>query len=156
MIVHLTEAEVQRAADMGVAQVIRAMFGGMHHRDGSRFPAWQSQITGFLGEMAVSKAMGLPFAPDLTGFKRVADVGMYEVRSTSLPDGKLLVKPADRMTRRFLHVRVLVPDCVIVGWIRGFDAQDVGLWNQNLYGGAWLVADAHLRPFTINSRLRIA
>jgi hypothetical protein len=152
VIVTLTWDEVRQAADMGVHQVIRALSAGMQHRGGGRSAAWQSQITGFLGEMAVSKAMGLPFAPDLTKFRRTPDVGMYEVRSTSHDPPQLLVKPGDLLTRRFLLVVVQVPVCDIAGWIRGTDAEDVGVWCPKLYGGAWTVDRSRLQPFTGRQR----
>ena len=85
---------------------------------------WDIDIEGAMAEMAVAKATGMYFEPELDKFGD-ADVGQLHVRHTVLPDGCLIIRPEDP-EGRYCLVTGQLGRYRIVGCIDSLDArQDI-------------------------------
>lgn len=95
-------------------------------------------IKGVIGEMAVAKALGIPYSGTLDTFRTVADVGRYlEVRHRSNPAWDLIIRDDDSDSKIYILSRGLPPGAIeIAGWTLGKDAKQK----------RWLDTKGGLRP----------
>lgn len=150
MIITLTHAEMRPAVDFAVGCVFAAHErpNAQHRGETGNRWNWDDAIKGFLAEIAVSKVLGLPFAP--ATFTDRPDVGPFEVRATHYWTGKLAVRPADKLDRNFLLVCVDEPRFNIVGWLPGWEVKASGTWEQLGHGlPAWYAEQSILVPFDL-------
>jgi hypothetical protein len=103
-----------------------------------------SHILGAMGELVVARTIGIPWSPKMGSFKKELDVGPYEVRTRSIPDGTLMVRKNDAPDRTYVLVvptkriegkefegQVLPDVWRIVGMMTGAAAQQEQYWNTN-------------------------
>ena len=104
---------------------------------------WDIDIEGAMAEMAVAKATGMYFEPELDKFGD-ADVGQLHVRHTVLPDGCLIIRPEDPEGRYCLVVGQL-GRYRIVGCIDSRDArQDIWVRAPQGRPAAWFIPQSAL------------
>jgi hypothetical protein len=106
------------------------------------------EFIGACGELAVAKSAGVFFLPSVNTFHRVPDfLSDYEVRSTDLPDGSLIVRENDADDRRYILVTVIDDVVNLVGWIEGKDAKkQEWLRDPGNRRPSWFVPQDQLRP----------
>lgn len=73
---------------------------------------------GALGEACFCEVMGLVW-PRSIGTFALADVGDYEVKTTSYREGRLFIGVDDPLERRFVLVILDLPYYSVVGWVPG-------------------------------------
>ena len=112
---------------------------------------WGRDIESAHAEMAVAKLFGLYWSGTLNTF-RGADLHDYiQVKSTDLPDGRLIVRREDATD----HVCILVirentRTFRVVGWVAAGDAkQDEWLTNPNGTDAAWFLPQDQLLGFEV-------
>jgi hypothetical protein len=145
-IVRLTWSEVLTAAQVGIARQVVNLRDGRRDRHGLVQAPWENHIQGCIGEIAVAKFYKRRWTGNFGDF-RAADVGPLQVRTTSYPQGRLILHPNDGDHEAWILTRVLLPDVVLAGWLPGFEAKQPKFWTAP--GG-------HNRPafFVDNAALR--
>lgn len=104
---------------------------------------WDIDIEGAMAEMAVAKATGMYFEPELDKFGD-ADVGQLHVRHTVLPDGCLIIRPEDP-EGRYCLVTGQLGRYRIVGCIDSLEArQDIWMRAPQGRPAAWFVPQSAL------------
>ena len=134
-VVRLTPQEVRLAAHAGVERRIKAIEIGRDERyaDGHT-TAWQGDIDGCIGELAVAKALGIYW----TGQERInaPDCGRLEVRATRYRDGHLIVHDGDE---GIFVLTVLKDDRVLIaGCIAAEKAREIGTRKTVRREGVWV------------------
>lgn len=133
MIVKLQEEDQRYATALGRERNRCALAAG--YKDKAVEPGEVLQdpvrkhINGVLGEMAVAKALGMPYEGTLNTYKTGGDVGDLQVRSTPHPDGGLIVRPTDRDTDTFVLVTGGPDEFEVSGWLVGWDAMKPQWWD---------------------------
>jgi len=110
--------------------------------------ALEMDIIGCKGEMAVIKFLNLNQEITCNTFKRVPDVGEYEVRSVSKPGYKLIIREKDDKTKTYILVEVNFNFCEIVGY---FKPKNIEAKNKQTQAGrepAWFIPQEMLSPIT--------
>jgi hypothetical protein len=108
---------------------------------------------GQCGELTVSRALGVPYEPKVEqgpyANHRDGDVAGFQVRTTELPYGCLIIRRRDVDVLR--HPFVLVvgspPTFRIVGWIWGRAGALTEYWRTDVPLPAWFVPQAYLLPW---------
>jgi hypothetical protein len=135
--------------------ILAAMIGGLMHaralargwKDKVYESGWNVHIEGIAAEIAVAKALGIPYRPKLNGFK-APDVGDLHVRWTAYRDGSLIIRPGDP-DGIYVLVTGRCPTFTVMGWIHSSDAKRPQYWRAlNGHSGAWFVP----HPFLHRSR----
>ena len=142
--VTLSLGEVLLAALIGGFMGARALSRRYKQHYDNDYDFWGSSIQGIAAEIAVAKALGEPYRPNLDGFK-APDVYQLHVRQTAHPKGCLIIRPGDPDG---IYVLVIgqCPTFRIVGWIHSFDAKRPQYWRAPHGGpGAWFVPQRVLR-----------
>ena len=105
------------AGEMGARRQAHAEEKGYKPFGGFASP--KLHVTGYLGEMAMARYLGVPMPSgwDWEADKaRGHDVAGWHCRSSSKPDGRLLLKPGDPEGNYVLILTHDRPTCWIVGW----------------------------------------
>jgi hypothetical protein len=146
--VQLTKGETLYAVMVGGARQSAAARQGRRNDAALRAADWQCHIEGALGELVVAKALGRYWAPNVGGYDYGADVGRFEVRATSKPDGPLIVRDRDSDAAAYVLVTGTPPCLEIRGWLYGREAK------QDRYRAApagrppaYFVPPGELHPF---------
>ena len=149
MTVTLTWLEVELAAEHGLRRHLSSLQDNRRPhaamKDGDE---WRTHIVGAIGELAFAKVMGRYYPFTIDTFKRVGDVGFYEVRTRCHPRYELIVRDEDRDDRPFVLVRGVIPTFDVVGWCWGGEAKRHQEWKKN-HGDrvpAYFVPDQFLQP----------
>lgn len=114
----LDPEEMDLAVEMGNRRQDHAE--KMGYKPFGGFAGPQLHVTGYLGELAMSKYLGVPMPSEWTWAADKArghDVAGWHVRSSSKPDGRLLLKPRDPEGNYVLVLTHDRPVCYVVGWI---------------------------------------
>ena len=112
----------------------------------------KEEIVGVCGEQAFSKLTGVYWPPSVNTFHRIPDVGEFEVRTTTRPDGRLIVRDNDPGDRWYYLMigdfpKGKWPRFRVVGCIKGADAkQERWLDNPGGHRPAWFVPQEDLIP----------
>jgi hypothetical protein len=115
----LTPAEARFAALVGTERQITSMLNGNRPRPGIKPEvAWNIHIEGAAAEMAFAKAMGWYWDASVGVFHRQADVRHVHVRSTSWPNGKLIIRPDRDAPGIYVLVTGIFPRYQVRGWAR--------------------------------------
>lgn len=145
--IRLTQAEMFMAAMVGTQRRIESTFS--QRRDAAGYSdsnGWDIDIEGAAAELAVAKYFGKHWGGSLNTFK-LSDVGNYQIRSTTLESGRLIIRPSDMATDTFIFVVGKSPVLKIVGYILGADARRHEYWmNPSNRPGAWFVPQSVLSP----------
>ena len=122
--VTLTETEMKNAAWYGIQRNIENINKGREsaHGHGGQND-WQLHIEGVAGELAVSKALGIPWKgkgaigePDLSNGDEVRQAGSHNL--------KLIIRPGDKEDARYWLVTGRYGHYIVHGWIWGSDGKE--------------------------------
>lgn len=107
---------------------------------------WNNDIVGVCGERAFAKHINVYYHTSVNTFKK-PDVGIFQVRSTTKPDGKLTVRPGDSENEWFILVTGEGFTYKIIGGLLGADAmKEKYEWNANNRGLCWRIDQEYLTP----------
>jgi hypothetical protein len=133
--VTLSPREIILAALIGSFMQARAIARGW--KDRVYKSDWNVHIEGIAAEIAVAKALGIPYRPNLNGFK-APDVGDLHVRWTTRSNGKLVIRPGDP-DGIYVLVTGQCPTFTVMGWIHSYDAKQPCYWRWLRYNRAWFI-----------------
>jgi hypothetical protein len=147
----LTLPEQSTALNAAWLRIITSAASGLNHNstyERTMVKRIQEEFIGACGELAVAKSAGVFFLPSVNTFHRVPDfLSDYEVRSTDLPGGCLIVRNNDDNERRYILATVLDDVVNLVGWIKGSDAKrQEWLRDPGNRRPSWFVPQASLSP----------
>ncbi len=148
MNVVLSWSEVLFAAHVGVARRVNALRNNRKAAYGcTDDDAWDKDIEGACGEIAVAKALGIYWNGSIGDL--AVDVGPYQVRTTGLEHGCLMLHKKDEDDKQFILVTGRAPRMRIVGWIFAGDGKRDEWWKDPTRKGrpAWFVPQAALKDF---------
>ena len=148
MKVSLTPSELYMAANVGCLRQCTNLRDGRKHRHGADpSQAWSNHIEGACGEAAVAKALGI-YWNGAIGNHKAKDVGKHQVRTTSYPDGSLILHKDDPDEDLFLLVTGIAPDYEVRGWIQGFEGKNLKHWATHTGRPAFFVPQEALSPLS--------
>jgi hypothetical protein len=109
--------------------ILAAMIGGLMHaralargwKDRVYESDWNVHVEAIAAEIAVAKALGIRYRPNLNGFK-APDVEHLHVRQTAHRDGSLIIRPGDP-DGIYVLVTGQCPTFTVMGWIHSSDAK---------------------------------
>lgn len=148
MQVQLTNAEIMQGALVGAMRRLKGIRRKRQEKprcyeQGGLENAWQNDIEGACGELALAKALGL-FWSD--GEFQGDDAGHYQVRTTRREDGHLIIYTTDDDAKQY----VLVVGCAgtyrIAGWCFGRDAKPYPDGKGQRNNSSHWVPQSALRP----------
>ena len=144
--VRLDSSEYYMAMQAGcMRQVQNRNIGRPHYYKAPTDRAEQFHINGSVGEACVAKHLGKYWLGK--GTFGGSDVEQYEVRSTSRPDGDLILHDADKDDRPYISVYVSEGVGVIRGWLMGREGKKKEFWRDPAKGRpAFFVPTNKLRP----------
>jgi len=137
----LNRQELRSAAYSGVERRLNGIernLPAMYGRD-LRKTEWQNDVVGAIAEYAVAKYLNVCWNPatnnvalkDLPG-----DVGTYQVRSTTWPNGCLLIQESDKDEAPFILAVVNDRSVTLKGWVYGHEGKTIGDLKE--YGTRWV------------------
>jgi hypothetical protein len=155
--VAMTEDEITHATSIGCRRQVQGMirqtesggkwgngkWGADNNNDGFHY-----NCIGALGEAVLAKFLDVPWDGAIGNFK-AKDVGdEYQVRSTLLPYGSLILHDSDKDDD--ISVLVLlheIPGFVLAGWIHGHEGKDKKHWKDHGNSRpAYFIKQIHLNP----------
>jgi hypothetical protein len=144
--VALDTSEYYMAMQAGcMRQVQNRKIGRPHYYGAPPDRAEQFHINGSVGEACVAKYLNKYWLGK--GTFGGSDVEDYEVRSTSRPDGDLILHDYDKDDRPYISVYVSEGVGVIRGWIMGAEGKRKEFWKDPAKGRpAYFVPTSKLRP----------
>lgn len=110
------------AAYAGVHRRIDSTCAGYDKNKHARKSDWATDIEGACAEAAFAKATGQYWSAHVRSFK-APDVGAVHVRSTTLANGSLIIRPNDHDDYAYALVICATPIFRLVGYIMGFAAK---------------------------------
>jgi hypothetical protein len=138
--VTLSQREIILAALIGSFMKARAIARGW--KDRVYESDWNVHVEGIAAEIAVAKALGIRYRPNLNGFK-APDVGDLHVRWTTRSNGPLVIRPGDP-DGIYVLVTGQCPTFTVMGWIHSYDAKQPCYWRVLRYNKAWSVPQRRL------------
>ncbi len=152
--ISLDKNEARIAALTGVERKLESIYG-KYDRDevGNekyKTNSWDYEINGAAAELAFGKYRGCYWGAGVNTFKK-ADLGKtLQVRHTDRDNGRLIVRPGDNRSHKFILVVGKIPRFRIVGWMLGKDAMvDRYIDNPNRGKQCWMVPQSELIGFKI-------
>lgn len=129
--VTLTESEVMQGALIGMQRHHYNLFHGGARQTHGADPAlmWQRQIEGALAEKAAAKVLDRYWSGDVTDYE-ADDVGVYQVRYTRHPAGRLLVHEKDHDDRPYILITGDERTFTLHGWLWGSEAKQQQWWDS--------------------------
>ncbi len=132
--VTLSDEELIQGQELGKARNANALKSGKANRFGClTADQIDVHVLGACGEIAVAKALYIPFQSTIDTYQTVPDVGIYEVRTRSKPYYELLVRPGDKDDSIYILVRAVPSNQLrrfeIVGWLKGVEAKQK-VWRK--------------------------
>jgi hypothetical protein len=125
--IELTSSEIMMAAQAGIMrQVENIKKNAKPYYGASSALDWQLHIEGCLGEFALSKFLNVWWGGK--GGKRNPDVDIYDVRTTSSHNNRLILHPNDPDERIFWLLTGCNGTYKIQGWIKGIDGKKAKYW----------------------------
>ena len=112
--VSLTPAEMLQGGIVGMRRRVDSILKKLHDQAGDS-NGWENEIEGALAEMAVAKAFGQYFDPNVGKYGE-ADVGEFHVRQTKYTDGHLRIEKHETHGK-YLLVTGAMGEYTIRGWI---------------------------------------
>lgn len=115
--------------------------------------AVNARYLGYCAEFAFAKFLGVEwhdFGIDADHWRARPDVGGYDVKSTDLVFGRLIVTPRDDDERRCVLVICRDPFFDVCGYYRAGDAKRPEWWSvERAKGGAWYVPRDQMRDVPV-------
>lgn len=96
----------------------------------------EGHMQGAAAECALAKYLGI-FWSGALGELRAKDVGLYQVRSTQLLDGRLIMHPTDCDDDVFVLAIGKAPTFRLRGWIRARQGKRQHYWSDPSRKGRW-------------------
>jgi hypothetical protein len=121
-IVKLTWYEAAMASHVGWMRQLAAIKAGKQDCHGYDGEGWSEHIEGACGEMAVAKLLGIFWDGSVNTWK-ANDLPGLQIRTRSLHDYDLIVRPNDENDSRWVHVTGRCPEYRVHGWIVGSSAK---------------------------------
>jgi hypothetical protein len=119
---------------------------GRSTRYGAPIDSWTPGIEGAIAEMALAKLLNV-FWSGAVGDLRARDAGRLQVRSTSRPDGCLILHDEDADDDIFVLAIGVAPTFKFCGWITGRSGKDKRYWRDPAGGRpAYFVPQSALQP----------
>jgi hypothetical protein len=146
--VRLVWSETLHGAMMGVLRNMNAIYGRLPERHGCEgLDNWTGHIEGACAEVGGGKALGRYWNLDINAFSTGDDVAGFQVRRAD-PDERLIIRPADADSKRFILVTGTVPNFEVHGVIRAGEAKEHPEWRfaPNGRPPAWFVPSGSLEP----------
>lgn len=146
--IKLSTWEMMIAANAGVMRQVQNLQKGRTPSYGvDEQSHWQIHIEGCLGEYALAKYLGVYWAGN--GFRQ-SDVGIYEVRTGSKDNYRLILHPDDADDKYFWLLCGGNGKYEVKGWILGRDGKKKEYWQDPVGGRpAYFVPQNKLMPPTI-------
>ena len=137
MKVVLTPKEILETGLVAVMRVTEVIQKGRQETHGeARDESWQRHFEGALGERAVAKAYNIYWHGAGKCFG--TDIGnQTEVRTTTHPNGRLILHDEDDDDKFFVHVTGSMGEYLIRGWIRCGDGKDKKWWEDPQGKNRW-------------------
>lgn len=126
MLIELSEQEFRFAVKIGEIRQEEALSKNLPDKYGFDGVAGLAvHIEGSAGELAVAKALGIPWDATVNTFKSLPDLtGNIEIRTRSKSDYDLLIRPDDKDDKIFvLVIRKSTKIFDVIGWIKAKDAK---------------------------------
>ena len=142
--VKLNGIELMIGAFVGASRKVGSRKSGL--TDGMRAgkdKAWDIDIEGSLGEIAVAKYLNCYWQGGVNTFKKQDIVG-YQVRRTQYIPASLRGQTNDKDDDIFILVTGTSPNFNIVGWAYGRDIKQKKYWNNGLRW--YLMPEESLQP----------
>lgn len=113
---------------------------------------WMCEITGACTECVAAFFLGIPWSRSVNTFKKMPDVGGFEVRGSRIANSPLKIYPKDKLWRKFMLVTGSMFHFRVVGWIEGQDGAIQEHWGirDPRRPPLWCVPQSKLIPFTWN------
>lgn len=148
-LVVLSWSELRRASHVGVDRFVRALSQGRAPTYGAGYTP-VPDVVGAWGEAVIAKATGTYWLGDLGHPDAgAADVGPFHVRTTTHPDGCLILHDSDAKPDPFvLVIANRPPQFRIAGWCLGADGQQATWWRTDTGRPAYFVPQSALLPFS--------
>lgn len=151
MKIQLTIEDIEQAAMIGVKRRI----GAMRNQLGGRYGIppnnlWQIDINACIAELAVARYTQQIWHASTK--PEAGDVGNHEVRSTTYPNGSLILHPADPDDAIFWLVTgdysTTNGNMFLRGWIKGKDGKQPQHWTEknNNKRPAYFIKQQYLNP----------
>ena len=147
--VELTLPEFGQAVSTAWMRIMVSAAQGLNHSTTYKrtlITRLQEEVVGACGELAMGKYTDKFFIPSINTFHRVPDcLNDVEVRATSVPHGRLIVRDNDASDRRYVLALVDGHKVRLAGWILGGDAK-IAAFADNPHGRrmAWFVPHSSL------------
>jgi len=142
----LSSFEIMLGSVAGVMRALQAISRNAKEAHGrNSAPSWTDHVEGALAEQAVAKFLGVYWAG--AGKRGDTDIGgNIEVRWTSRPEGRLILRQSDKELSYYVLVTGFNGAYGIAGWIQMKDAIHNEWWTQanNDRPGAWFVPQTSL------------
>ncbi len=125
--------EVTTAAQIGIRRNVSALVKNRQNtKGGDHDEHWDQHVRGALGECAVAKAVNQYWQPFI-GRVDAVDLGNLEIRTTKVPNGRLIIRKEDSAEANWVFVRGHFRHLdglhyEIVGWIKGVDGKTEENW----------------------------
>ena len=130
--IKLSAGEIVQAAIVGVMRRIQNIRDGNNHKYGaSQATAWQMDIEGALGELALAKHLNIFWSK---GKPRDSDVGEFQVRTTAKHNNRLILHKDDDDDARYYLITGLNGCYRVQGWIHGRDGKQERYWEDPVGG----------------------
>lgn len=120
-VINLTPSELYIAAQAGAIRRITSLKEGHNHfkhQPEDKGHPWDWDIEGAAAEMALAKFLGLYWGADNRSFK-LPDVHNIQVRSTTRPDGCMIVRKNDDPRYRYVLIVGREGEYRLAGWRSG-------------------------------------
>lgn len=147
--IQMTMAEIGCALSIGWQRIVESTASKRNHATTYKrtmVKRIEEEFVGVLAEMAVGKMSGEYFIPSVNTFHVVPDCfADTEVRGTSLPWGKLIIRNNDADDRKYIFATVEGKSVKLWGWILGVDAKkQMFLDDPHEYRESWFVDRKYL------------
>lgn len=156
MHIELTLSEFATAVSNAMSRIVASRAQELNHAstyERGYLRRLIEEVAGVCGEMALAKHKGVWFSPMLNTFHRSPDCLGFEVRTTQVTDGRLIVRDNDADDRTYVLAITDGSSVRLVGWMLGGECKQAR-WadNPNGYRPCWMVPQKYLHPMATLGR----
>lgn len=153
--VRMDAGELMAAGSVGFRRHLYALQRGLHESNGSKPDSegreWGKHAVGAIGEAVFCKFLGVYWTQSVNVDKKTPDVFPdWQVKFRSCHTHDLIFRADDIVEHRYVLVTGQGLDFRVHGWIYGYDAKEVGVWDDKGERGSpcWWVKAKKLNRFT--------